>query len=161
ALRVGPVEEVDARKGFRVKWGEDGDGRPFLSPWYPHPESGGATSTWMPLSKGQVVGIINPDGDPRQGVLMRGGFSGQNPPPSESLAENVYRFGGVTVTVNKNGSIVIDAEGPVTVNAPQVNLGGPDGRPVARIGDRVAVTAGSSTGLWPIVEGSSVVNAVD
>lgn len=160
ALRVGPVEEVDAKKGFRIKWG-DGPSGPFLSPWYPHPESGGATSTWAPLSKGQVVGIINPDGDPRQGVLLRGGFSDQNPPPSESLEENVFRFGGVKITITESGAIVIDAAGPVTVNAPVVNLGGEDGKPVARIGDRVSVGSGSSAGLWPIVEGSSVVNAVD
>lgn len=161
ALRVGPVEQVDAAKGFRISWGKDAGGNPFLSPWYPHPESGGATSTWAPLSKGQVVGIINPDGDPRQGILLRGGFSDQNPPPSASLEENVFRFGGVTITVTESGAITIDAAGPVTVNAPVVNLGGEGGKPVARIGDKVNVGSGSSAGLWPIVEGSSVVNAVD
>lgn len=160
ALRVGPVEVVDAQKGFRVKWGEGTDGKPFLSPWLPHPESGGETSTWAPLSKGQIVGVINPNGDPRQGMLLRGGFSDQNPPPSESLDENVLRFGGVTITLGKGGSVVIDAAGPVTVNAPVVNLGGEGGKPVARVGDLVDVGAGSSTGLWPIVQGSAVVKAV-
>ncbi|GGF38242.1 hypothetical protein GCM10011321_31500 [Youhaiella tibetensis] len=161
ALRVGAVAAVDAKKGFRVKWGEDGDGRPFLSPWYPHPESGGATSTWMPLSEGQIVGIMNPGGDPRQGVLLRGGFSDVNPPPSQSLDENVIAFGSVRLTLHRDGRIVVDAGGPVTINSPEIHLGGEGGQPVARVGDLVEVGSGSSAGMWPIVEGSSVVRAVD
>lgn len=109
SIKVGPVEMVDAKKGFRLKLGEAPDGSPFLSPWYPHPESGGATGTWAPPSKGQVVGVINPGGDPRQGLLIRGGFSGINPPISESLAENKFQFGGVTITI-ANGKVTIDAD---------------------------------------------------
>lgn len=152
SLRVGPVAVVDAEKGFRVKWGDGEDG-PFLSPWYPHPESGGATSTWMPLSEGQIVGILNPDGDPRQGILVRGGFSGLNPPPSQDLAENVFAFGGVRIEIKEGGTVIVHAQ--------KIELGGLGGKPVARIGDLVDVASGSSAGKWPIVEGSSVVNAVD
>lgn len=160
ALRVGAVEVVDAQKGFRVKLGDGPDGQPFLSPWYPHPESGGATSTWMPLSKGQIVGVINPGGDPRRGVLIRGGFSDANPAPSQSLGENLFSFGGVTITVLADGALQIDAPGRVIVNSPNVELGGEGGPPVARIGDLVAVGAGSSAGSWPIVTGSDAVKAV-
>lgn len=49
----------------------------------------------------------------------------------------------------------------VTVNAPSIDLGGEGGKPVARIGDLVSVSIGSSAGLWPIVEGSGAVRAVD
>lgn len=112
SLRVGPIEEIDAKKGFRLKYGDSPNG-PWLSPWHPHPESGGATGTWFPLSKGQVVGVINPAGDPRQGVLLRGGFSGVNPPISENLGENKYTFGGVTITIAA-GKITI--EGDVQIN---------------------------------------------
>lgn len=113
ALKVGPVEEVDAQKGYRLKLGEGPDGAPFLSPWYPHPESGGATGTWAPLSKGQIVGVINPGGDPRQGVLIRGGFSDANPPISQRLDENKVSFGGVTITL-AGGRMTID--GDVQIN---------------------------------------------
>lgn len=113
ALKVGPVEEVDAQKGYRLKLGEGPDGTPFLSPWYPHPESGGATGTWAPLSKGQIVGVINPGGDPRQGVLIRGGFSDASPPISQSLDENKVSFGGVTITL-AGGKMTID--GDVQIN---------------------------------------------
>lgn len=152
-LRVGPVAVVDPVKGFRIRWGNGAGGEPFLSPFYPHPESGGATSTWAPLSEGQIVGVINPEGDPRQGVLLRGGFSDSNPPPSQSLDENVLAFGGVKLTIAKDGSLTIDAGVAVTINAPRIDLGGEGGKPVARIGDLVAGGR--------IVEGSSVVHAVD
>lgn len=109
SLKVGPVEVVDAKKGYRLKLGEGPDGKPFLSPWYPHPESGGATNTWAPLSKGQIVGVLNPSGDPRQGLLIRGGFSGVNPPISEDLSENKFQFGGVTITV-ASGKITIEGD---------------------------------------------------
>ncbi len=160
ALKVGPVEVVDPAKGFRIKLGEGADGAPFLSPFYPHPESGGATSTWMPLSKGQIVGVINPGGDPRRGVLLRGGFSDENPPPSSSLDENKLQFGGVTMTINQDGTVTLDAALKVIVNAPSIELGGEGGKKVARIGDKVDVGSGSSAGLWPIVEGSDVVSAL-
>lgn len=160
ALRVGPVAVVDPEKGFRIKLGDGADGEPFLSPYYPHPESGGATSTWVPLSEGQIVGVINPGGDPRRGILLRGGFSDANPPPSNSLSENVFAFGGVKLTISDNGSLVVDAPGKVVVNAPRIELGGEGGKKVARVGDKVNVGAGSSAGLWPIVEGSDVVSAV-
>ncbi|MCG6115102.1 MAG: baseplate assembly protein [Mesorhizobium sp.] len=112
SMKVGPVEEVDARRGYRLKLGEGPDG-PYLSPWYPHPESGGATKSWAPLSKGQIVGVINPTGDPRQGVLLRAGFSGENAQPSEDLAANVLSFGGVTLTLS-GGRLTID--GDVQIN---------------------------------------------
>jgi phage baseplate assembly protein gpV len=160
SLRVGAVEVVDAEKGFRIKLGEGGDGAPYLSPWYPHPESGGATKTWAPLSKGQVVGVINPNGDARQGVLIRGGFSDADPPPSQSLDENVLSFGGVTITIGAGGAVTIDAPGRVVVNSPNIELGGEGGKPIARVGDLVEVASGSSAGKWPIIEGSDVTKSV-
>lgn len=159
SLKVGPVHEVDAAKGYRVKWGESADGADYLSPWYPHPESGGQNSTWVPLSVGQVVGTIQPNADPRQALLIRGGFSGINPPISDDVNEVALDFPGVRVSI-KGGVVTISSDGPVTVNAPKVHLGGEGGPKVARVGDMVNVGAGSSAGMWPIVTGSNVVSAI-
>lgn len=49
----------------------------------------------------------------------------------------------------------------VVVKSDNVRLGGEGGEKVARIGDMVQVTGGSSAGLHPIVDGSSKVFAVD
>lgn len=98
-IRTGTVEERDAQKGYRLNWGKDDQGKTILSPWYPHPESGGGAKTSFPLTKGQIVTAINPGGDFRQGFLMRGGFSDQNPSPSSNLDENVFEFGNVRVEI--------------------------------------------------------------
>lgn len=157
AIRVGPVALVDKEKGYRLKLGEAPDGQPFLSPWYPHPETG---KTSVPLKVGQVVGVINPAGDPRQGVLIRGGYSDGQPSPNEDMEANVFEDANVRVEVS-GGVVRVTAATSVVIDAPDVSLGGTGGKRVARVGDRVHVQAGSSTGFWPIVEGSSVVTAVD
>lgn len=109
ALKVGPIEEIDPEKGYRLKLGEGADGQPYLSPWYPHPESGGQTSSWFPLSKGQIVGVMNPSGDARQGVMFRGGFSGENGAPSQDLAMNVLKALGIEISM-KDGALTIKSE---------------------------------------------------
>jgi len=93
-MKIGPVEELDAQKGYRIKLADGEDG-PVLSRWYPHPESGGQTSSWIPMSKGQIVGVFNPNGDAGQGLLIRGGFSGDAPPPSDDLFANVVKALGL------------------------------------------------------------------
>ncbi|WP_306147240.1 MULTISPECIES: baseplate assembly protein [unclassified Roseibium] len=153
-FRWGPVEVVDPQKGYRVKWGEGEDG-PFLSPWFPHPESGGQTATWLPLSVGQVVMSLHPNGDARQGYMIRGGFTDQNTQPSEDLAANVMEAFGIRMTM-KDGTLTI--EGNLVVKG-EVDLGDEGGPRVARIGDKVNVKIGSSKGLWEIVEGSELVRA--
>ncbi len=62
---------------------------------------------------------------------------------------------GVTIKAPK---VTVNAD-QVAVNAGAVDLGGAGGQAVARIGDEVAVGAGSSAGRWPIVSGSGKVKA--
>lgn len=53
----------------------------------------------------------------------------------------------------------IEVEAPkVVVLSDDVHLGAEGGQKVARIGDKVDVTAGSSAGQWPIIEGSDKVS---
>ncbi|MEP4032689.1 baseplate assembly protein [Roseibium polysiphoniae] len=114
ALRVGPIADVDPQKGYRIKLAEGDDG-PVLSPWYPHPESGGQTRSWVPLTKGQVVGVMHPHGDQRQGVMFRAGFSGQTQPPSEDLAANILKAFGITLTM-KDGKVTLEGDFEVKGN---------------------------------------------
>lgn len=106
ALKVGPVELIDAAKGYRLRLGGSDD-EPFLSPWYPHPETG---KTSVPLKKGQIVGVINPTGDPRQGLMFRGGYSDANPSPNADMSTNVFEDAGVRVSV-ADGALLISAGG--------------------------------------------------
>ncbi|PBC02683.1 hypothetical protein [Mesorhizobium sp. WSM3860] len=82
-------------------------------------------------------------------------FSDQNPSPSSDPETRILsKYGSATMLFDGGGD-------RAELSAPRVDLGGADGRKVARIGDRVHVMSGSSTGLWPIVEGSSKVFAAD
>lgn len=104
-VRTGTIAERDAVKGYRVDWGKDADGKTILSPWYPHPEAGGDHKSWEPLTVGQIVTALNPGGDPRQGFLVRGGFSDRFAQPSSSLDETVRSLHGgkLKETVTSSG----------------------------------------------------------
>lgn len=105
-LKIGAVAKVDPQKGYRIELGKTTRGEPFLSAWLPHPESGGQSSTWMPMSVGQIVGVLAPNGDLRQGLLIRGGFGGDNQPPSEDLAANLFKMFGIELSV-KDDTVVL------------------------------------------------------
>ena len=111
-VTVGVVTEVDPARGYRIDLGEGTEGR-LVSPWLPHPESGGQTASWVPLSKGQIVSILSPSGDLRQGLLLRGGFGGENTPPSQDMEANVLEALGVRFQM-KDGTFTI--EGDVVVD---------------------------------------------
>lgn len=70
---------------------------------------------------------------------------------------HLTRDGIVVSTAQAEGVTVIAPK--VTVLSDDINLGGPGGEKVARVGDLVQVGAGSSAGSWPIVEGSERVRA--
>jgi phage baseplate assembly protein gpV len=122
-LREGVVEKVDGKKGYQVNFGKDEDGKPIPSAWFPHHEQGGAFKTWRPSSKGQIVYVVAPGGDQRRAfVVPRGGFSDDNPQPSDKLEENVDTFGQYRReirekdTVDKVGKAKVSkkAEGKIT-----------------------------------------------
>ena len=117
-LQVGPIAEVDAQKGYRIKLGEE-----LLSPWLPHPETG---KTSVPLKKGQLVGVVNPSGDPRQGFLVRGGYGGEHKTPNTNMDANVFEDAGVKVTV-VSGELIIEIGGMThtfSANGFETNVGG-------------------------------------
>jgi len=120
SLRVAPVEIIDAEKGYRLRLGGTDDD-PYLSPWYPHPETG---KTSVPLKKGQIVGVLNPTGDPRQGVLIRGGYSDANASPNADMAANVFEDVGVRVTVADGALVIETGSVKMTISSAGVSIAG-------------------------------------
>lgn len=119
ALKVGPVEEIDLKKGYRIKLLDGPDG-PYLSPWLPHPES---SKTSIPLRKNDVVGVFSPSGDLRQGLVFRGGYSGVNPNPSTDIEEDVLLSSNGVRLVAVNGDLVLE-QGNLRVAAGNTDLNG-------------------------------------
>ncbi len=72
--------------------------------------------------------------------------------------DNMVKLGRDAIEIT--GTMAVHVTAPeVTVTSDNITLGEAGGAKVARVGDRVNVGAGSSQGLWPIVEGSDKVSA--
>ncbi|MCE6073390.1 phage baseplate assembly protein V [Agrobacterium vitis] len=151
--RVGTVHAVDGdTRRLRMKLAGDA-GNEFLTPWRPWSEVAGAEKSWRPPSKGQQMILLSPFGDMRQGVAVPLTFSDANGAPSSALdARILSSFGSGLIGFSDNGGVT-------ELHGERVNLAGTDGKRVARLGDRVRVSSGSSAGLWPIVEASEKVFA--
>lgn len=135
AVQVGPVAESDAEKGYRVALGVDRDGEPRLSPWLPHPDSGGGNKSWRPLTKGQIVAVMAPGGEVEQGFILRAGFGGEDPPPSQDLGEVVVLDnGGVRISATKESVVITVGGTKLTLTADGIGM---DAQVVAITGDSV------------------------
>ncbi len=171
SMRHGPVEEVNIEEGWvRLNLGE-GDSGPLLSPKIPYAQVAGALKVHSPPSVGQQMTVFSPTGDMRQGVAMPLTWSDNEKDPHDG-ANPVITYGSVKVEIQDDaavvttsgatisisgGDVTVTADGPVTVNSSEVRLGGGGGERVARLGDHVNVTYGSSAGLHPIVEAAEKV----
>lgn len=139
----GTIAEVDGEKALaRVKLQESG-GEPFLSPWLPWHEIGGAFKSWVPPVAGEIVKIVSPVGDLRQGYIHRGQFGGENLAPSSDLEANVWTYGSWTITLRED-SITITG-GDTTVEITTETVMAQIGTSVFRVDpERITALAGLS-----------------
>jgi len=178
-VRRGRVHAIDPAKA-RVKV-DLGDG--VFTDWLPFfAIRAGQDRTWWTPSEGEQVVVFSESGDTANGVVLSGVYQANHPQPESDPAKALIRFKDGTVisydhdahtlTVDVSadgGAVTIQANAKVTVQAPQalvdatrVDLGGEGGKRVARMGDAVMITAGSSAGLNGVIhEGSEIVHAVD
>lgn len=178
AVRVGTIAEVDAERGLaKVDVGTPEN--PLLTGWLPWTERAGGIRTWTPPSPGEQIRLVSPTGDMAQGWIDQGGFSNERVQPHNKEEERRFTVGETTITETGDSVLIQTPNATVecttakikaddlaeietakaVIKADQVDLGSEGGKPVARIGDLVHVKVGSSTGKWPIVTGSEIVNA--
>lgn len=99
-VRHGTVHEVDPEKQIvRLKFGEDQDGKPFLSPWVPYAQIAGALKVHTPPSVGQQMSTVAPSGEWQQAVALPMHWSDSNKSPSSKGDENVLTYGNVRATI--------------------------------------------------------------
>lgn len=153
--RTGKVVEVDAARGkARVQLCEEGEYKPFTTPWIPWREYAmGNNRSHMPPSVGQQVTVVSENGDLTDAEIDTSLPSEDVPRPSDRDDEYILSLVESTL-------IRVTAQ-QALIQSDRVDLGGEDGKQVARKGDLVHVATGSSAGLWPIVEGSEHVWAID
>lgn len=178
--RTGTVSEVDHAKGLaRVKIAHV-EGREYLSPWLPWKEvASGGIKSHIPPTVGEQVTVVSENGDLTDAEIDMSIPSNANPRPHDG-PEAVITKGQVRITISDDETLVqspnvrveaesvdveaqsvdVEAEKAV-VTCPEIHLGDEGGPAVARVGDLVNVTFGSSAGLHPIVQGSGRVFAAD
>jgi phage baseplate assembly protein gpV len=160
--RTGKIAEIGEGENagkYRVQLSEQG-GKPYLSPWLKAKALGaGGVKIEVVRTVGEQVDVVSESGDLTDASIDLSTYSDEN---ARANGENVplhIKIGAATIEMGE-GAVKITAPA-VIVDSPLVQLGGNGGRKVARVGDMVNVGSGSSQGLWPIVEGSGSVFAVD
>lgn len=160
--RTGTIAEVGSGENagkYRVQLSEQG-GKPYLSPWLKAKALGaGGVKIEVMRTVGEQVDVVSESGDLTDAVVDLSTYSDENARANGANVPLHIKIGDAVFEMSGDGLTVTAPN--VVVNSPHVQLGGEGGKRVARIGDRVSVTTGSSQGLWPIVEGSDSVFAVD
>ncbi|SOC26825.1 phage baseplate protein [Stappia indica] len=160
--KVHPGSQDLQARTVQLELGIDDDGAPILSPpvrWQ-EPGAGRLKVHAVPADNEQMM-LHSPSGTIGTASLaVWATYDDDNGPPSDKDDEAVWTFGD-DVRVELRGNDARVKAPKVVVESDDVHLGGEGGERVARIGDKVNVSLGSSAGLWPIVEGSSKVRAAD
>ena len=131
-IRIGTVFAVDltARPAkVRVTSGD------LESNWLPWLElRAGTTRTWNPLTVGEQVIVLSPDGDPAGGVVLASLNSEAIPAPSDSEAEHVTDYpDGARITYDHQAgkltavgikSAFVEASESATLQCPDITLDG-------------------------------------
>ena len=158
--KVKPGSQDLEKRTVRLIVGTTPDGEEILSPPVRWAQQGAGRLKLhsVPADNEQMV-LENQSGTVGQGSIANWAtYDQDHESPSDKDTEAVIEFAdGSRVTIEKDLTRVKSKA--LHVEAETVTLGGEGGEKVARIGDRVQVGAGSSAGLWPIVEGSDVVSA--
>ena len=125
-FRLGTVTEVDlAAARCRVQSGEmHTDFLPWVS------AAAGNVSIWCPPCAGEQVGLLCGDGDPGNGIVLRGIYSDTYRAPSDKAAVTLMQFADgavihydsaqhlLSALLPSGGKATITADGGLTINGP-------------------------------------------
>ena len=135
-VRLGLVAEVDLERArVRVDYDRAADGAPVQTGWLPWLAGlAGPDRSWRPLSVGEQVAVLSPDGDLAGGIVLGALYRADHPAPSASAAKHLveYRDGavvaydaeahelraalpdGATVSIESSGGVSITGDVAVT-----------------------------------------------
>ncbi|UYZ11198.1 phage baseplate assembly protein V (plasmid) [Agrobacterium salinitolerans] len=157
--RKGKIAEIsDDKSKYRVELSQQ-DGKPYLTPWIKaRTLAAGGVKIDVLYSVGEQVDVVSESGELSDAQIDFSTYSDDN--ARENSDTPLHIKIGSTVIEATDGLAKVTAD-KVIVQSDNVQLGGDGGKQVARIGDLVHVMSGSSSGKWPIVEGSGKVFAID
>lgn len=103
-FREGVVLEADPLRGEAVALAHGVETKPI--PWL---ERAGSIVEWNPLSKGQRVMVVAPNGDLGRAFIIPGGFTNSVPQPDNRAAHKRTKIGNAFVTQSAEGlEILVD-----------------------------------------------------
>ena len=176
-MRIGTLFEIDFEEAkARVKIGDlETDFLPWIN------SNSGSNNSWNPPEIDEQVIILSPSGDLSQAVILPSLYKNNASDSDQNIKSITYQDGSNISFNVSSGTLDLDLKGDVTIKVVgnaniegdninikgnsnitldgNVDLGGSGGQPIARIGDKVEITGGSSAGQWPIISGSSKVKS--
>ncbi len=176
-IRIGTIFEINYQTAkARVKIGElETDFLPWAN------ANSGSNNSWNPPEIDEQVIILSPSGDLSQAVILPSLYKNNASDSDQNIKSITYQDGSKISFNVSSGALDLDLKGDVTIKVVgnaniegdninitassnitldgNVDLGGSGGQPIARIGDKVEITGGSSAGQWPIISGSSKVKS--
>ncbi len=124
--RMGKVTDVDysdpKKPRFRMEHGVDEDGQPVKGPWQPHTQHAGDRAIHTPLTIGQTMLSISPDGNFENAVAIPYGPSQNYQAPSTSTTDHVDKLGSVTTTLTKTNHVRQVGNHTITHDANGIHL---------------------------------------
>lgn len=118
----GPVTDIDPKKQLaRVRIGGT-DEAPWKSPWIPYGQFAGGLKVHTPPTVGQNMTLLNPTGDPSQGVLLPFTWNNAFKSPSENGDENVLTFGNVRIEIKDDRLFAKVGGSEITVTGSDVTI---------------------------------------
>ena len=176
-IRIGAIFEINHQTAkARVKIGElETDFLPWAN------SNSGSNNSWNPPEIDEQVIILSPSGDLSQAVILPSLYKNNASDSDQNIKSITYQDGSKISFNVSSGTLDLDLKGDVAIKVVgnaniegdninitgssnitldgNVNLGGSGGQGIARIGDKVEITGGSSAGQWPIISGSSKVKS--
>ena len=176
-IRIGTIFEINHQTAkARVKIGElETDFLPWAN------ANSGSNNSWNPPEIDEQVIILSPSGDLSQAVILPSIYKNNASDSDQDIKSITYQDGSKISFNVSSGTLDLDLKGDITIKVlgnaniegdninitassnitldGNVDLGGSGGQGVARIGDKVEITGGSSAGQWPIISGSSKIKS--
>ena len=176
-IRIGTIFEINVQIAkARVKIGElETDFLPWAN------SNSGSNNIWNPPEIDEQVVILSPSGDLSQAIILPSLYKNNASNSDQNIKSITYQDGSKisfnvssgTLDLDLKGDVIIKVVGNANIEGDNINitassnitldgnvdLGGSGGQPIARIGDKVEITGGSSAGQWPIISGSSLVKS--
>ena len=176
-IRIGTIFEINYQTAkARVKIGElETDFLPWAN------SNSGSNNIWNPPEIDEQVVILSPSGDLSQAIILPSLYKNNASNSDQNIKSITYQDGSKisfnvssgTFDLDLKGDVIIKVVGNANIEGDNINitassnitldgnvdLGGSGGQPIARIGDKVEITGGSSAGQWPIISGSSKVKS--